>query len=105
MRVRILEEVEYEPSSDDARSCFGQLRKRPARIKGTVTFEDGSTATVTKTGPMVHYFPKGRTPELKEAVAQDFIARGIAEPFDGETVVEMSLGNMQTLVTPPKADK
>ena len=39
---------------------------------------------------MVYYFPKGRTPELRDDVAAEFIADGSAEPFDGEQSIEVS---------------
>lgn len=84
MRVRILVETEYEPLASDARSCFGQLSTRASVVDG-------------KVGPMVCYFRKGRTPELRDDVAADFIARGVAEPFDGEPVVEVSRDEILTL--------
>ena len=73
MRVRILEPVSYEPISGDARSCFGQLAKRASRVP-VVTKEiadDGTEfeMTVFTVGLMEHYFPKGRTPELRDDVA------------------------------------
>lgn len=77
MRVRILVETEYAPLAGDARSCFGQLATRASIVDG-------------KVGPMVCYFRKGRTPELRDEVAADFIARGMAVPFDGDPVVEVS---------------
>lgn len=78
MRVKILEEVDYTPTTSDGRSCWGSLQKRPS--KG----EDG------KCGPMAYYFPKGRTPELRGEIAGDLITRGMAEPFDGEPIKEVS---------------
>lgn len=77
MRVRILEDTEYAPVAGDARSCFGQLATRASVVDG-------------KVGPMACYFRKGRTPELRDEIAADFIARGVAVPFDGEQVVEVS---------------
>lgn len=73
-RVEILKDINYEPSPNDDRLCFGQLAKRASKRRGG------------KTGPMVHYFPKGRTPVLSDEVAADFIAKGIAKPYDGEPV-------------------
>lgn len=78
MRVKILNEVDYTPTASDARSCWGSLQKRPSKGEGG------------KCGPMVFYFPKGRTPDLRDEAASDFIARGVAEPFDGEQVNEVS---------------
>ena len=77
MRVRILVETEYTPVAGDARSCFGQLATRASMVDGTV-------------GPMVCYFRKGRCPELRDEVAAEFIARGVAEPYVGEQVAELS---------------
>jgi len=95
VRVKILESVEYEPVSGDARSCFGSLLKRPSKVPNgtrTVTATDGteSEVPVFAVGPMVHYFPKGRSPELRDEIAAEFIARGVATPFDGEPVRDIT---------------
>ena len=89
MRVRILDATKYEPVSGDARSCFGQLAKRASRIEEEVESEDGTKTTKVSVGPMEHFFPKGRTPDLRDEVAADFIARGVAERYDGEPVTGM----------------
>lgn len=89
MRVTILKETKYEPVSGDARSCFGQLAKRASRIETEVVAADGTKTTQSKVGPMEHFFPKGRTPELRDEVATAFIARGVAERYDGEPVTGM----------------
>ena len=78
MRVTIISEVEYEPTVSDHRSCWGSLHKRPR------VMPDGIC------GPMVYYFPKGRTPELPDNIASDYITRGVAVAYDGEQVVDQT---------------
>jgi hypothetical protein len=78
MRVTIISEVEYEPTASDHRSCWGSLHKRPR------VMPDGIC------GPMVYYFPKGRTPDLRDEAAADFITRGVAVAYDNEQVVEQT---------------
>lgn len=90
MRVKILVPTEYEPVASDARSCFGQLATKASQVEVVTTADDGTEKRQTVVGPMIHYFAKGRTPELRDEVAADFIARGVAEPFDGAPVVELS---------------
>ena len=72
MRVTITKEVEYTPTASDHRSCWGSLHKWPSKLP------DG------RCGPMVFYFPKGRTPELRDEIAADFITRGVAVAYDQE---------------------
>ncbi len=47
-----------------------------------------------KCGPMVYYFPKGRTPVLSEDVAADFIARGVAEPCGVPVAQEREMSDL-----------
>ena len=92
MRVKILKDVEYAPTSNDARSCHGQLRLKPRPIVDRVIEnQDGTKTTVFKHGPMMTYFPASTerrviAPELRDEIAADFIASGVAKPFDGERV-------------------
>ena len=78
MRVTIISEVEYEPTASDHRSCWGSLHKRPRVMPGGIC------------GPMAYYFPKGRTPELPNYIASDYITRGVAVAYDQEQVVEQT---------------
>ena len=77
IRVKILEAVNYEPTASDSRACFGQLAKRARIVNGVA-------------GPMVHYFPKGRQPELRDDVAADFINRGVAEAITVDSIIDVS---------------
>ena len=78
MRVTIILEVEYTPTTSDHRSCWGSLHRKPgADVDG-------------KCGPMVYYFPNGRTPELPDNIAADYITRGVAVVYDGEQVVDQT---------------
>lgn len=83
-RVRILVATDYAPVAGDGRACWGQLANRPSKR------DDG------KVGPMVTYFPRGRVPELRDDVAADFIARGIAEPSDVPVATERPIDEVQT---------
>lgn len=76
MRVTIIDEVEYTPIASDHRSCWGSLHRRPG------------SAVDGKCGPMVYYFPKGRTPELRDEIAAKFIADKVAVPFDDEPTID-----------------
>ena len=76
MRVTITKEVEYTPTASDHRSCWGSLHRKPGACV------DG------KCGQMVYYFPKGRTPELRDEIAAGFIARGVAVPFSDEPTID-----------------
>jgi hypothetical protein len=76
MRVTITKEVEYTPTTSDHRSCWGSLHRKPgADLDG-------------KCGPMIYYFPKGRTPELRDEIAEEFIACGVAESFRDEPTID-----------------
>lgn len=95
MIVRILQEIEYEPTADDDPRCWGQLRVKPSRIPVEVEArrfgEDGRTVEAFATkifrdGPMVRYFRRGATPNLKPEIAERFVADGIAEPLDLDVV-------------------
>ena len=78
MRVTIISEVEYEPTASDHRSCWGSLHKRPR------VMPDGIC------GPMAYYFPKGRTPDLPDDIAVEYITRGVAVAYSNEQVVEQT---------------
>jgi len=78
MRVTIISEVEYEPTANDHRSCWGSLHKRPK------VMPDGIC------GPMAYYFPKGRTPDLPDDIAVEYITRGVAVAYSNEQVVEQT---------------
>lgn len=73
MLVRILKPIAYEPHPGEPRRTFGQLLCRP-RTDGV------------KSGRMEHFYPKGRTPDVREDVAREWIAQGIAEPFTMDAV-------------------
>ena len=88
MRVTITKEVEYTPTASDHRSCWGSLHKRPSVGEKTTTNDAGTETKVSCVGPMVFYFPKGRTPELRDEIAVDFIARGVAVPFSDEPTID-----------------
>lgn len=95
MRVKILKDVEYEPLRSDARSCWGSLMKKPSRVLyKTIEQPDGTQVETFKVGPMVFYFPKGRTPELRDEIAAAFIARGVAETFGGDASIEVSMATI-----------
>ena len=82
MIVRILKEIEYAPTPEDSRRCWGQLRLRPSEMQIEVPGAEGEPPT-TKTvhGPMVRFFKVGATPELSDQVALQMIADGVAEVY------------------------
>lgn len=83
MLVKILKPVVYAPRAGDARRTYGQLRCRPAVRTVDIARPDGSTfAARVSDGPMEYFFPAGRTPEIPDDVASEWIAAGLAEPCE-----------------------
>jgi hypothetical protein len=39
---------------------------------------------------MTYYFPKGRTPDLPDDIAVEYITRGVAVAYQNEQVVEQT---------------
>lgn len=81
MQVRILEDTGYTPRANDSPKCVGQLRRRPGCKLVEFVAADGSKIIREEVAPMEWCFRKGATPDLADDVAQDFIARGIADPM------------------------
>lgn len=91
MQVRILQEIEYQPTAADNCRCIGQLQLRPSKIKRECDIDrldkDGKVIETIRShrticGPMVTYFPVGATPDLPTEIAMGMISAGIAARFD-----------------------